>query len=217
MAPAENETRRRADLLAWTARLGAVTAEALAAREGQERADSARARLACTERAGLLHAWRLLSGEPPLYTLTRAGLRSSGRPELALSRLSAAGAAHAAACCRAAVALESAFPDHRVVGEPELRSALAELCPRVPGRHGPRVHRPDLLLLPGTVPAAPPTAVEVELTVKAPERLAQICRAWARARTVGGVIYFASPAVERPLERAIDRTAAHGRVVIVRL
>ncbi len=217
MAAAEIQARRRAELLGWVARLGAVTADALAAREGEEQAGSARARLASGEQAGLLRAWRLLSGEPPLYTLTRAGLRSSRRPGRALSRVSAAGAAHAAACCRAAVALESAFPDHRVLGEPELRSAFAGLCPVIRGRGGPKAHRPDLLVLPGAFPTALPTAVEVELTVKAPDRLEAIVRAWARHREVGGAIYLASDSVRRPLERAIERAAAHGRVVIVPL
>jgi hypothetical protein len=101
------------------------------------------------------------------------------------------------------------------VGEPEIRSAFAELCPPVPSRRGPRAHRPDLLLLPATFPAAPATAVEVELTVKAPERLTAICRAWSRSRAVGGVIYMAPEAVRRPLERAIDRAEGRGRIVIV--
>jgi hypothetical protein len=215
MATAKQGAGQRVEMLGWVARLGAVTAAALAARDGQRRVDSARARLAGAERAGLLRAWRLLSGEPPLYTLTRAGLRACGRSELALVRLSPASAAHAAACCAAAVRLEAAFADHRVLGEPEIRSAYAELCPAIRGRHGPRAHRPDLLLLPAAFPAAAATAVEVELTVKAPERLAEICRAWARSRAVGGVIYIAPPAVARPLERAVERAAARGRVVIV--
>lgn len=215
MGAAESGATRRAELVAWTARLGAVTAEALSAREREERADSARSRLASAERAGLMRAWKLLSGEPALYTLTRQGLRAAGRAELALSRVSPAGAAHAAACCAAAVALESAFPGHRAVGEPEIRSAFADLCPPLRARRGPRTHRPDLLLVPGSFPAVPPTAVEVELTVKAPERLAEICLAWARSRDVGGVIYVASDAVRKPLERALDRAEARGRIVIL--
>ncbi|HUE26858.1 MAG TPA: hypothetical protein VMP89_08800, partial [Solirubrobacteraceae bacterium] len=111
--------------------------------------------------------------------------------------------------------LESAFPGHRAVGEPEIRSAFAELCPPVRARGGPAAHRPDLLLLPSEFPAAPATAVEVELTVKAPARLERICRAWARQRGIGGVIYIAPDSVRRPLERAIGRADAGERIVIV--
>jgi len=217
MRGSEHVATRRAELLAWAAQLGAVTADALAAREGQDRPDSARSRLAAAERAGLMSAWRLLSGAPALYTLTRRGLRAAGRNELALSRVSAAGAAHAAACCTAAVALESAFPGHRAVGEPEIRTGFAELCPPVPSRTGPRTHRPDLLLLAEPFPAALPTAVEIELTVKAPERLVLICRGWARTRSVAGVVYMAPEAVRRPLERAIERADARERIVILPL
>lgn len=60
-------------------------------------------------------------------------------------------------------------------------------------------------------------AVEVELTVKAPERLEEICRGWARARWVSGVLYLASPDAQRAVERAIHRTQAHERVVVVPL
>jgi hypothetical protein len=217
MAKMERPAQRRAELLRWIARLGAVTAEALAGREQEQRADSARARLAAAERAGLVRAWRLLRDEPPLYTLTRAGLRAAGRAELAPARVSAASAVHAAACCKAAVTMETAFPGHRAVGEPEIRSAFAELCPRMQGRGGPCTHRPDLLLLPARFPAAPATAVEVELTVKAPERLERICRCWARHRGVGGVVYVASASVRRPLERAIARADAGERIAIVPL
>ena len=60
-------------------------------------------------------------------------------------------------------------------------------------------------------------AVEVELTVKAPGRLAEICRGWARARCVAGVLYLVSPQVERPLRRAIERARAGEKLVVVPL
>jgi hypothetical protein len=62
-----------------------------------------------------------------------------------------------------------------------------------------------------------PVAVEVELTVKAPERLEEICRGWARAHWVAGALYLASPEAQRAVERAIDRAYAHERVVVVPL
>jgi hypothetical protein len=159
----------------------------------------------------------VLSGEPPLYTLTRAGLRAAGRGELPASRVSPAGAAHAAACCAAAAALESGFPGHSVIGEPVIRSAFAELCPPVPVRGGPRAHRPDLALLPTCRRIGLPIAVEVELTVKAPGRLEAICRAWARHRAIAGVVYLAAAPVRPPLERAIARVGAGDRIVVLAL
>jgi hypothetical protein len=59
--------------------------------------------------------------------------------------------------------------------------------------------------------------VEVELAVKAPRRLAAICRAWARCREVAGVLYLAAPAAERALTRAIVDGDASPRVLVVPL
>jgi hypothetical protein len=85
-----------------------------------------------------------------------------------------------------------------------------------PGFDQPR-HRPDLVLWPHDPAGGLPVAVEVELTVKAPERLATICRAWARARCVTGVLYLAAPQTERAVQRAIEKAHAHERVVVVSL
>jgi hypothetical protein len=212
----------RTELLRWTAGLGPVSAEALAGRDCGVSRQSARARLAAAERAGQMRSWRLLRGEPALYTVTRAGLRAAGAPDLAPASVSAAGAAHAGACARVAASLETAYPGHAVLGEPALRAAVraGELrlpAPRLPGRPAgaPRSHRPDLVLVPQEARDRLPVAVEVELTVKSPERLEAICVAWARERTIGGVLYFAAAPVRAPLERAISRAGAEGRIVVV--
>jgi hypothetical protein len=171
-----------------------------------------------------MRAWRLLRDEPVLYTVTRAGLRAAGDGEIAPACLSASGAAHAAACCRVAVALEAAYPCHAVLGEPAVRAAVRSRqlrlpAPRLPGRPRavPRTHRPDLVLVPRDAADRSPVAVEVELTVKSPERLEAICTAWARQRSVAGVLYFAAVPVRAPLERAIARTGAGARIVVVAL
>jgi hypothetical protein len=62
-----------------------------------------------------------------------------------------------------------------------------------------------------------PVAVEVELTVKAPRRLVEICRGWARCRQVAGVLYLTTDPVQRALERAIEETRAGDRIVAVPL
>jgi hypothetical protein len=210
----------REEMLAWVACIGAVTAEALAARERRSTA-SARGRLLAAERERLLVRGGPLRGRPCLYALTRRGLRTCGWEALAPIRLSAATAAHMIACAEVAVALERAYPEHRVTGEPELRLrerghgaplASATLAGRGAGA---RLHRPDLVLWPRR--AALPVAVEVELSLKAPRRLAEICRAWARCHRVAGVLYVVAPHVADALARAIERAGAERRIAAVAL
>ncbi len=218
----------RVALIRWAAGLGAITAEAVAEHLGVSVA-SARGRLAAAEGERLLQRHRPLMGWPALYTVTRTGLRAAGVRGLDPCHVSAAGALHLIECARVAAALERCYPDHRVQGERELRgeerecgralasAELGESDRREHSRPGSPRHRPDLALWPTDPAGGLPVAVEVELTVKAPERLAAICLAWARARCVAGALYLAPPEVERAVQRAIDRAHAHERVVVVPL
>jgi hypothetical protein len=226
----------RVAILRWTAGLGAVTAEALADHESST-VNSARARLSAAEREGLLSRSRPLAGQPALYAATRSGLRAAGQRGLDPCRLSTANAPHAIACASVAAALERCYPDHRVLGERELRRDERECgaplasAPLGLGPHGgPLLHRPDLVLWPLGPPLVPgqtreqhasadarPVAIEVELTVKAPQRLLEICRAWARCRCVAGVLYLARPEAARALARAVEKTQAGERIVVVSL
>jgi hypothetical protein len=212
----------RVAILQWTARMGAVTAEALAEREGASVA-SARMRLLAATREGLLECRKPLTGSPALFAITRAGLGVSGLRGLGPCRVSVSNALHLGMCAEVAVALERCYPDHLVLGERELRRdehergapiASASLAPTA--GMGSCLHRPDLIVCPPAAGALP-VAVEVELTVKAPRRLAQICRAWARCRHVAGVLYLAPPVVRRALERAIEKELADGRISVVPL
>jgi len=214
-------TAERVALVQWTARIGAVSADALAVRDACTAA-SARARLQGAERARLLSSRRPLAGQPALYTVTRAGLRLSGLPGLDPPRVSAANASHAIACATAAAVLERCYPDHRVQGERALRHDEREHAARLAsarlgdGPDGvPRLHRPDLVLWPEHPDGGAPIAVEVELTVKAPGRLLGICRAWGRCGCVAGVLYLAAPGVDRALERAIEKAQAHRQIVVL--
>ncbi len=216
-------SRERTAMLQWTASLGAVTAEALAQMEGTTVA-SARARLRAAERDRMLSRTRPLVGQPALYTITRAGLRTAGLSGLDPCAVSAAGAQHLIACARAAAALRHCYPDHAVMGERELRreerltgAPLASAVLDPAARVGRRLHRPDLVLWPRAECGGKPIPVEVELTVKAPRRLADICRAWARSREVSGVLYLVGPGVERALGRAIEAANAGGCIVVVPL
>ena len=215
----------QAALLRWTVCIGAVTAEAVAI-HGQWTLASARARLHAAERAGLLCSRRLLAARPTLYTATRSGLRASGLHGFEPCRVSVANAPHAMECARVAAALEQSYPDHYVMGERELRrderDGDAQLGSALLGRGPdgmPLLHRPDIVLWPQHASSNErlPVAVEVELTIKAPRRLLEICRAWARCRCVAGTLYLVAPEVQRPLARAIAQARAAGRVAAVPL
>jgi hypothetical protein len=216
-------SRERMDVLQWTARMGAVTAEALADRQRTAVA-TAGSRLRAAEKRGLLSRRAPLAGRPALYTITRAGLRASGSRGLQPARVSPANASHLIVCAQVAAALERCYPDHSVLGEPELRRDERDcgrpLASALLGtvRDGqPLVHRPDLVLWPQGVSTGLPVAVEVELTVKSQRRLSGICLAWARARCVAGVLYLAAPDAERALARVLALLDAGGRIVLVPL
>jgi len=210
-------------ILRWIAGIGAATAEALAEREGLT-VSSARGRLAAAEREGLLASRRPLAAQPTLYTITRAGLRASRTAGMQPCRVSNANAQHLIVCAGVAAGLERCYPDHRVLGERDLRRHERERgAPLASARLGggpdgdPLLHRPDLVLWPLAPDAGLPVAVEVELAVKAPRRLAAICRAWARCREVAGVLYLAAPEAERALLRAIEQADAADQIVVVAL
>jgi hypothetical protein len=214
---------RREALVRWTARLGAITAQAAAVHLDVSVA-SARAQLHAAARAGLLVAQRPLAQQPALHTATRQGLRACGETGLDPCRVSASGARHLIVCAHVAAALERCYPDHALLGERELRRderlhgrplASAQLGEGHGGR--PLLHRPDLVLLPAGTQGGLPVAVEVELTVKAPRRLRQICRAWARTGGVAGVLYLAPPAVRRALGRAIAQADAAEQIALLAL
>jgi hypothetical protein len=60
-------------------------------------------------------------------------------------------------------------------------------------------------------------AVEVELSVKAAQRLEAICRAWARCRIVSEVRYYAPPHVARAVSRAVSSVHAHDAIRVLSL
>jgi hypothetical protein len=206
-----------AALLDALATVGAGGAAELASLAGMGEGP-ARARLRTLAGEGLVTGSRVLHGAPALYALTRRGLRAAGRPELAPVVIGPSNAAHLAAVARVAAAL--AAGGAALEGERELRArehaarrplASAEIGRAADGSVA--LHRPDLVVVGGELPLA----VEVELTVKAPERLARIVRGWARSRLVAGAVYHATPAAIRAVERAIEREQAGERVRTVAL
>jgi DNA-binding Lrp family transcriptional regulator len=212
-------------LLAWLAGIGAAALGEVAQAAGLSVA-AAGSRVRRLERDGLVRTVRLLHGEPALCVVTRGGLRAAGRPELAPPRVSHSGFAHLLECGRVAVALERAVGDaFSVHSEREIRAwerssgvafASAELGFSAVG--AAELHRPDLAccaLDRGRWPL--PVVIEVELTVKAPARLREIVRGWARSRRVAGVVYYAAPAALRALERAVVDERAVEQVHVLAL
>jgi hypothetical protein len=194
-------------MLSWAAGLGAVTAESAVDCGIAASLASARGRLAAAVRDGSMRRSAPLRDAPALYTVTRKGLRAAGEAGLKPSRVSAASARHAVACCEVAAALAAVYPDRLVLGEPAVRRLERQLGRSLSG------HRPDLLLVDRRAPKL--VAVEVELTVKAPERLLAICRGWARSRAVAGTIYVAAEPVLAPLTRAIESLGAEDRIALL--
>ena len=207
-----------AAILDWLARIGAGSVVELAGASGLSVRATA-GRLAALERGGAVRSARLLHGSPALHTLTRRGLRAAGRPELEPVAVSAPCFAHLLAVARVASALERGA-GLTIGGERELRAwerlegrplASAEVGLARDGTVA--LHRPDLVCWGEGLPLA----IEVELTVKAPVRLATIVRGWARSRLVAGVVYYATPAPARALARAIAGESAGERVVVAAL
>jgi hypothetical protein len=216
-------SQERLAIVRWAGRLGAITAESLARHDGRTIA-SARAHLSAAEHQGLLTHRRVLADAPALYAVTRAGLRASGLRGLTPCRVSVANAPHTITCAEVAGALEHAYPDHEVMGERELRReelqadaplASARLSDTPAGAQ--LLHRPDLVLWPRDSHESLPVAIEVELTAKAPQRLLEICKAWARCKCIAGTLYLAAADVQRPLARAIASAQAEERVIAVGL
>jgi hypothetical protein len=202
-------------MLAWLATTGAAPAEELAAAGGVT-VRAAQSRLRSLERGRLAMSQRLLHGEPALYALTRRGLLAAGRPELEAVAISASGFAHALAVARVATALREA--GETVGGERELRAferlegrAIASASVGLARDGTTAWHRPDLVCW----RSGAPIAIEVELTVKAPERLRAIVRGWARSRIVAGVVYYAAPAASRAVAAAVAKESAQERVAVL--
>lgn len=220
--PREREQMRRA-MLSFAARLGITTAGALAVELGVSHA-SASARLAAAARAGLLTACRPLHGRPTLYAATAAGIRASGESGLGVCTVSVANAEHLIACAEVAAALRRLCPELTIAGERELRrdeerggAPLASARLPGDGPDRPRLHRPDLVLWPADPAGGLPIAIEVELTAKGSRRLQGICRAWARSRLLGGVIYLAPPKLHPLLQRSIAAVGAGERIALIPL
>ena len=214
------QTEKDAEIVGWIGRIGAAGAEHVMGRfaMGHSRAYARLSRLVSD---GLLEQKVLLYRKPGLYLATAEGLRWCGLERLGVHRVGSGGFEHARQVAAAAVALHRGFPGWELLSEREIRveeSDRGELLAsarlgELPGGR-PALHRPDLALI---SPDGRVLAVEIELSIKAPRRLAAICRGWARARHVSHVYYLADSAPARAVSRAIAETRAEDRITVLPL
>jgi hypothetical protein len=224
---------QRAEMLNWSTRIGAITPEALAERN-QVSITNARKRLNEAVRLGLMEKHSVLVGYSPLYRVTQAGRRLAHKhadaggyvyPKgMPTARVTIKEARHTIACTGVAAALESRYPELRVIGERELHRDEREQGRRLASVEVPRArddrrsHSPDLVIWEAGAPGEPvplPVAVEVELTLKSVADLAVNCRAWAECEYVEAVLYYVETRkVENRLLDAIEQCKAEEVIVV---
>lgn len=214
------QTRKDQEIVGWVGRVGAAGAEHVMRRFGMGRS-WAYARLSRLVADGLLQLKTLLYRQPGLYVASAEGLRWCGLQRLGVYRVGPGGFEHAQQAATAAVALHVGLAGWEVLSEREIRSAESDheklvasvKVGELPGGR-PALHRPDLAVF---APDERTVAVEVELSVKAPRRLARICRGYARARHIDRVYYLAAPAAARAVARAVAETRAQDRIEVFAL
>ncbi|MGD9737315.1 MAG: hypothetical protein AB7V58_17160 [Solirubrobacterales bacterium] len=209
---------RDVEVLGFVARFGLVPREAVSIWAGTARSVTL-ARERRLRRAGMIEVGSEFWGAERMVVPTAAGLRLSGYRRLGPARISGSVVAHESAVARLAARLEVAGV--RLLSE---REALAH--ERAEERRvyslkmedGRRLHRCDLIALPGDGGA--PAAIEVELSVKGAARLDRILRSWRRAIAAGrfaDVSYYCSPQAIGGVQRAVERTATGSYVRVVEL
>jgi ParB-like chromosome segregation protein Spo0J len=222
---------QRARSLAWATALGAITAEALAEREGLSIA-MAQKSLDEAVSLGFMERHSVLVGYSALYRPTTAGRRLACKhadaggytypKQLGRACVSIGAARHMIACVSMVAALERRYPRHRVIGERELHRderSQGRRLGSVDIRSGQtRSHFPDIVIWGPSDPGKPPPlpiAVEVELTLKERDRRIAICRAWIDAHHIEMVHYYAeTPKVEKGLLDTIEELKAGDKIVV---
>jgi hypothetical protein len=209
-------TDRDQEIVRWLGELGAAAAADVGVRFGMGRSWCYR-RLQVLVTDGLLVERRLLHRQPGLYLASAEGLRWTGLQRLGVFRVGAGGFEHARELGRVAAELHRLRPGATLLSERTIRAAENETgeliaSARVGQLPGGRValHRPDLAI---RSESGGMTAIEVELSVKAPRRLEAICRGYARARHLDRVAYLATPAAARAVSRAVAAIRAEEKIV----
>jgi len=208
---------RDRDLITYVGRHGIVTIPHVMKAMGVGRTVAYDRAAVCIE-AGLLERLEILRSEPALLRATGEGLRYVGLG-LPRAEVSPGAVTHWLRCVSAARALGRHYGAERVLTERELVQIEAiEGKPVASATVGtlpngqPRLHRPDLAVLMDSGVLA----VEVELTAKAPARLAKIVRAWRGAKCVSEVHYVCPPGpTRRAVKMAVSKTEASRKVAVL--
>lgn len=214
---------RDRELLGFIGRHGIVTVGQVEAAMQVGRTASYR-RIAACEEMGLLERLALIRSEPPVLRATRDGLDYAGLG-LPVAQVSPGQVAHQLRCVDVAIGLARRYGAGRLLTERELiwlEQVEGKPIASVPvskdrHRSGQRMHRADLLVQTdrGSL------AFEVELTAKAPSRLAGIMRAWRLALIRGELaeVHYlcAAGRTLRAVQRAAERARAPERIVIAEL
>jgi hypothetical protein len=207
-------------LVAFVGSCGAVGIRQVMYHFGVGRTAAYRRVAACIKEE-LLERVGLLREEPTLLRATPLGLRYAGLEALGFAAISPGSARHMLRCTGIALILADEQGFERVLSEREMRYIEREARrPIFSAKVGenpdgsPRLHRPDL----GIVEGEHRAAVEIELSVKSPKRLAEIMRGWRRAGWVTEVFYFCeSGGVHRAVSRAIQEAHVSDRVRVLEM
>jgi hypothetical protein len=183
---------------------------------------------------GLIDVHPPIGRSGPLLAVTARGLRLADRSELGASRVSVWSANHSIVCAQVAAHLEGAGDE--VLSEREMLAEerrFGERCYSAMRSYPDRGwHRPDLYRF--TLEDGEPQehVIEVELTTKAPERLAKILQAWEshklrpiegrethrpKENTPHAIIYLCPPKVLPHVERAVQKAGAGWCVSVQKL
>lgn len=201
---------RDRELVRLVGRHGVMTVEQAMRATGVGRTATYRRAAALIE-AGLLERLDLLRSEPSLLHATREGLRYA-KLAMPVAAISAGAIDHSLRCVTAALDLGERYGHDRIRTERDIVSrevledqALGKIRVGRNREYGtPRFHRPDLIVESeeGLI------AVEVELTPKAPSRLAGLLEAWRRAvgsREFLEVRYLCEPGQTRRLVERVTK------------
>lgn len=213
------ETGLDREITAWIGVLGAAGAQHVMRRFGMRRSWAYK-RLGGLVDDGLLAERRLLYRRPGLYVATAEGLRWAGLERLGVHNVGPGGFGHMIEIAAAAAELHIQCRGAELLSERTIRArenetgelfASIKVGELAAGR--PALHRPDLAL----VSEERTVALELELSVKAPRRLATICRGYARARHIDHAYYLAAPPAAAALDRAIQQVRAADRITVLAL